>query len=54
MSELTKTITIRVTPEQHKAIRVYVSGKGVTAQQYIKGLIEEDMKKAEEEVASDE
>lgn len=54
MTEPTKTLTIRVSPEEHKAIRVYIAGKGITAQQYIRELIKDDMKKnTKEEYVSD-
>lgn len=49
VSEPTKTLTIRVSPEEHKEIRVYIASKGLTAQEYIKGLIENDMKNATKE-----
>ncbi len=54
MTEPTKTLTVRVSPEEHKAIRVYIAGKGVTAQDYIKSLIENDMQKAKEEHVGEE
>lgn len=49
VSEPTKTLTVRVSPEEHRAIRVYIASKGLTAQEYIKGLIEDDMKNATKE-----
>lgn len=54
MTEPTKTLTVRVSPEEHKAIRVYITNKGITAQDYIKRLIEEDMQKAKEEHLGEE
>lgn len=54
VTEPTKTLTVRVSPEEHKAIRVYIAGKGVTAQDYIKSLIENDMQKAKEEHVGEE
>ena len=47
--EPTKTLTVRVSPEEHRAIRVYIASKGLTAQEYIKGLIEDDMKNTTKE-----
>ena len=51
MTEPTKTLTVRVSPEEHKLeehklIKVYIANKGVTAQDYIKRLIEDDMQKS--------
>ena len=46
MTEPTKTLTVRVSPEEQKLIKVYIANKGVTAQDYIKRLIEDDMQKS--------
>lgn len=54
MAELTKTITIRVTPELHKEIKVYVASQGMTAQDYIRGLIQADLKEKKGELTDDE
>ena len=54
MAENTKTITIRVTPELHREIKMYVASQGMTAQDYIKGLIMADLKNKLEEKVSDD
>lgn len=54
MAEQTKTLTVRVSPEEHKEFRIYIAGKGITAQEYIKGLIMADMQKAKEEHVGNE
>lgn len=54
MAELTKTLTVRVSPEEHRSIRVYIASKGLTAQEYIRRLIKDDMKNAKEEHVGEE
>ena len=44
MAQETKSIVVRVLPDFHKELKVYLASKGVTAQEYILSLIEKDMK----------
>ena len=45
MAQMTKSITIRVTPDFHKSIKVYLADKGMTIQKYIEELVTKDMEK---------
>jgi len=42
-----KTITIRVTQELHKQIKVKIAKKGISLKDYLIDLIEKDLKKDE-------
>ena len=54
MAENTKTITIRVTPELHREIKMYVASQGMTTQDYLRGLIEADLESKQGEEVSDD
>lgn len=47
MAQTTKSITVRVSPELHRELKVFVANTGISLQEYITKLIEEDMKKKE-------
>lgn len=49
MAQTTKSITIRVSPEFHKELKIYLASKGLTTQEYIFNLIEKDMNVKEKE-----
>ena len=40
-----KGITIRVEPEYHIKLKTYASSKGISIQDYIKSLVDQDLKK---------
>lgn len=44
MAQPTKTITIRVTPDYQRELKTYLASKGLTIQDYVRGLIDKDMK----------
>ena len=53
MATVTKSIVVRVDPDFHKDLKVFLASKGMTAQEYILSLIEQDMKKSKEKRKED-
>lgn len=44
MAQITKPVTFRVTPEFHKKLKVFLADRGITIQEYMTKLVEQDMK----------
>ena len=44
MAEEKKSIAIRVEPEFHQNLKLYAVSQGLTIQEYVKELIEKDLK----------
>lgn len=49
MPEVKKNIVLRVEPEFHQQIKVFVAMQNTTLQDYIVGLIKEDLKNHDNE-----
>lgn len=47
-AEEKKIINVRVTPAYQKALKIYLAEKELTMQEYIKGLIDRDLKEHRE------
>ena len=43
-AEVKKILNVRVTPEYQRALKIYLAEKGLTMQDYIKGLMDKDLK----------
>lgn len=43
-----KTITLKVSPDFHKKLKLYATNKGLSIKDYLVNMAEEDMAKAEE------
>lgn len=50
MADNKKNIVLRVEPEFHQQIKLYVTMKNTTLQDYIVGLIKNDMEKNKDEL----
>lgn len=49
MAEERKAIAIRVEPEFHQKLKIFAVSQGLTIQEYVKELIEKDLKEKEKE-----